>query len=108
MSIADIAAKLSRTGDRAMTIIRGTRSPFRAHAAFGAGLRSWARALAKYGGSIGVAYWPRVVAITSMIALNAPLRWWERLRFGRRIVKAIVQDPVFILGHPRSGTTYLH
>ena len=91
-----------------MSIIRGTRSPFRAHAAFGAGLRAWARTLAKHGGGIGPAYWPRTIAITFMIALNAPLRWWEQLRFGRRIRTAVVQDPVFILGHPRSGTTYLH
>jgi omega-hydroxy-beta-dihydromenaquinone-9 sulfotransferase len=91
-----------------MTIIRGTRSPFRAHAAFGAGMRAWMRTLMAYGGGISPAYWPRVVAITTMVALNAPVRWLEKLRYGRRIARTEIHRPVFILGHPRSGTTYLH
>ncbi|MEO8068402.1 MAG: sulfotransferase [Flavobacteriales bacterium] len=89
-------------------MIRGTRSPFTAHAAFGAGLGAWSRTLWKHGGSVAPSYWPRVAAITFVVALNAPLRMWERVRFGSRIAKAKIQDPVFILGHPRSGTTYLH
>ncbi len=91
-----------------MSTINGTRSPFSAHAAYGSSLRAWCRVLLKHGGTIGVTYVPRVLAITAMIALNAPLRWLEHLRYDRRIRKAIVKDPVFILGHPRSGTTYLH
>lgn len=62
----------------------------------------------KYGGRIPVGHWPRVAAISLMVALNAPLRWWERLRHGAAIKRSAVRSPVFILGHPRSGTTYLH
>lgn len=91
-----------------MDSIRGTRSPFAAHAAFGASLRAWSGSLWKYGGGVPLAYWPRAMAITFMVALNAPLRWWERLRYGRAIRRTAVHAPVFILGHPRSGTTYLH
>jgi hypothetical protein len=43
-----------------------------------------------------------------MICLYAPLRWWERLRYDRKIRATEVKAPVFILGHQRSGTTYLH
>jgi hypothetical protein len=33
---------------------------------------------------------------------------WERLRYGRAVRRTeLVADPVFILGHWRSGTTYL-
>ena len=91
-----------------MPTIHGTRSPFSAHAAFGASLSGWLRVLLKHGGTIGATYIPRVLVITGMIVLNAPVRWLERLRFGRRISKAVVKAPVFILGHPRSGTTHLH
>lgn len=91
-----------------MESIRGTRSPFVAHAAFGAGLRAWTGTLFKYGRSVPAAYWPKVAAITGLVALNTPLRWWERLRHGPAIQRTEVLSPVFILGHPRSGTTYLH
>lgn len=100
-------AKLSPS-EQHMDSIRGTLSPFAAHAAFGAGLRAWSGTLFKYGRSVPVAYWPRVAAITGLVALNAPLRWWERLRHGPAIKRTEVRAPVFILGHPRSGTTYLH
>lgn len=53
-------------------------------------------------------HWPRLATISFMVALNAPLRWWERLRHGAAIDRSVVRSPVFILGHPRSGTTYLH
>jgi hypothetical protein len=45
--------------------------------------------------------------ITSAIA--EPLRWWERLRYGRQLRgTAIHPEPVFLLGYGRSGTTHLH
>jgi hypothetical protein len=44
-----------------------------------------------------------------MIILTSPLRLWEKIVYTRRIKKTkIKQDPIFILGHWRSGTTYLH
>lgn len=43
-----------------------------------------------------------------MICLYTPLRFWERLRFDKKIRETKVKSPVFILGHQRSGTTYLH
>jgi len=42
-------------------------------------------------------------------ALVEPLRWYERLRFGRRLRNTqIERDPIFLLGYGRSGTTHLH
>jgi hypothetical protein len=41
--------------------------------------------------------------------LVEPLRWYEKLRYGRRLrATAIEEPPVFILGFGRSGTTHLH
>ena len=42
-------------------------------------------------------------------AILSPLRWYEHLRFAKAIEGLeIKDDPVFIVGHWRSGTTYLH
>lgn len=43
-----------------------------------------------------------------MILLYTPLIWWERFRWDKKIEETEVKTPVFILGHQRSGTTYLH
>jgi omega-hydroxy-beta-dihydromenaquinone-9 sulfotransferase len=52
---------------------------------------------------------PRIASITFQAALNSALAAVEEFRFGRRIKSTqIVQPPVFILGHWRSGTTLLH
>ncbi|MGA9751535.1 MAG: sulfotransferase [Acidobacteriota bacterium] len=40
---------------------------------------------------------------------NTPNRLYERLRWGRTVDRVRLQEPpIFILGHWRSGTTYLH
>lgn len=42
-------------------------------------------------------------------ALTEPLRWYERLRWGRRVrATRFEEDPLFLLGFGRSGTTHLH
>ncbi len=41
-------------------------------------------------------------------ALVEPLRWFENLRFGKRLADTEVRPPVFLLGYGRSGTTHLH
>lgn len=52
---------------------------------------------------------PRMLGLVLGSALAAPLGLVERLRHGRRIANTkIAEDPVFIIGHWRSGTTHLH
>jgi hypothetical protein len=42
-------------------------------------------------------------------AMLEPLRWFERLRYARKLRNTeIKQPPVFLLGFGRSGTTHLH
>lgn len=51
---------------------------------------------------------PKFLYITLVIILLTPVRLIEKLLFGLRVKKTkIDKDPVFVLGHWRSGTTYL-
>ncbi len=61
-----------------------------------------------HGGGPQRKYTLRVLYVTVMTLVLAPLRWLQWLRFGRKIKAAEVDpSPVFIVGHYRSGTTYL-
>jgi len=69
--------------------------------------RSWMKLL-RLGGGIDRAYVPRVLFVSVTTLLTSPLRLWERIRYGRQILgTAIHPEPVFIIGHWRSGTTHL-
>jgi hypothetical protein len=74
----------------------------------GANLGTWLRVIWRFRGQISWRFIPKVLVLTLMILLFTPLIWWERLRFDRRIRRVKVKAPIFILGHQRSGTTYLH
>jgi hypothetical protein len=56
-------------------------------------------------------YWrslPKFLYITFVIILLTPIRLVERIFFNIRVKKTkLEKDPVFVLGHWRSGTTYL-
>ena len=54
-------------------------------------------------------YWPRLWYNVALSIICMPLRMIERLRFNRRVNKhQLEEDPIFILGHWRSGTTFMH
>lgn len=70
--------------------------------------RHWIQLLRESGG-IAPRYWPRAVLITLASPLWAPLRWAERMVYGKRLRDlSISPPPVFVLGHWRTGTTHLH
>jgi len=54
----------------------------------------------------------RIRRLSGMVAgglVGGPLRLWEMARHGRKINQITIdEDPVFIIGHWRSGTTHLH
>ncbi len=53
-------------------------------------------------------YWLRFLYAFLLSIITWPLRLVEYLRFHRKIKKTeIEQDPVFVIGHYRTGTTYL-
>ncbi|MHA1185288.1 MAG: sulfotransferase family protein [Candidatus Heimdallarchaeota archaeon] len=54
-------------------------------------------------------YWPRLWYSMALSGVTAPLRMIERLRFNRKVKKhELTEDPIFIIGHWRSGTTFMH
>jgi len=69
---------------------------------------TWAALLLQSGG-IDRAFLPRALFVTLTTLATAPLRLVERLAHGRRIRRTMVHpEPIFIIGHWRSGTTHLH
>jgi omega-hydroxy-beta-dihydromenaquinone-9 sulfotransferase len=54
-------------------------------------------------------YWRRILFLTFMGLINSILAVPERILYGRQIHTTPIHDtPVFIIGHPRTGTTLLH
>lgn len=76
---------------------------------YGVGLATWLRVLAR--NALTVSPWqiPRVVLFTALAGFNSGVGLLLRLIFAQRI-RAVKLDPapVFVLGHWRSGTTYLY
>ncbi|KAG7347695.1 sulfotransferase family protein [Nitzschia inconspicua] len=53
-------------------------------------------------------YWPRLLFVTMLSILNSLLGLMDHFLYGRRIADTEIHPrPVFILGHPRTGTTLL-
>jgi hypothetical protein len=58
---------------------------------------------------VSVQYYPRMIAIGLINMINKPFRAYERYFINPRFKKIKIEnDPIFILGHWRSGTTFLH
>lgn len=54
-------------------------------------------------------YYGRMIGVLLLSILNEPFHWWEEIRYGRAIQHTpLPENPLFILGHWRSGTTFLH
>jgi len=64
----------------------------------------------RHGRSMDVfTYWPRLLFITCMSVLNSFFALCDWLVYGRAVANQELNDePVFVLGHPRTGTTHLH
>jgi len=53
--------------------------------------------------------YPRALYSTVMALVISPLNLIERIRFHKKIEETeVTKPPIFIIGHWRSGTTYLH
>lgn len=72
-------------------------------------LGRWLTLLRENRFDVDIAYAHRAMFLTAMGVFNSTCHAIERLRYGRAIRAATVRpDPIFILGHWRSGTTHLH
>jgi hypothetical protein len=73
----------------------------------GSTLLNWLRLLGD-NGAVDRRYWARALFVTAATVGLSPLRLAQSALFGRRIGEtAIDSGPVFIIGHYRSGTTFL-
>ncbi len=78
------------------------------HPAHGSGFYAWLRILSENRFAFHPFFLPKIFFISCTIVLSTPFRWYEKVRYRKILSKQKVNAPVFILGHPRSGTTFLH
>jgi hypothetical protein len=78
------------------------------HPLFGISIRNWIQLLEKNGG-VDTKYLNKAIFITLTSILTTPARMLFKIKYRSKINKTnISHPPVFIIGHWRSGTTYLH
>ena len=68
----------------------------------------WFRLLRDNRFAIHPRYALRFLSITSASLANSVNSTFEEWRYGRHFAQETIQPPLFVLGHWRSGTTYLH
>jgi len=75
----------------------------------GCSVRTWWRLLRRHRFAVEPPYLYIALIDTIVSALNSALAGIERIVYGRKIARAaIAPDPIFVIGHWRSGTTLLH
>lgn len=78
------------------------------HPLFGISFKNWIKFLTKNGG-FDIRYLPRVFFVTISSIFIFPARFLFKMIYDNKIVNTEVsKPPVFIIGHWRSGTTFLH
>ncbi|HYO26332.1 MAG TPA: sulfotransferase [Lacipirellulaceae bacterium] len=85
------------------------KSPFEASLWLGVGLGTWLRLLARNRLAITPARWPMAAAVTLAAGGNSLLGAAQEIAYRRQASRVVVpDDPIFIVGHWRTGTTMLH
>ncbi|MCV9387831.1 sulfotransferase family protein [Reichenbachiella ulvae] len=78
------------------------------HTALGVSFPVWIQILVQHRFAIGWRFLPKAMFITATSIVNIPFQLIEYFLYHKKIKATVVKRPIFILGHPRSGTTYLH
>ena len=78
------------------------------HTSLGISLKLWIKILKRHRYNIGPPFIPKAIFITFTALINWPFQFFEKALYDRKIRETRVRGPIFILGHPRSGTTFLH
>jgi hypothetical protein len=68
----------------------------------------WFRLLRDNQFAIDPVYWPRAAVLTVVSVLNSLIRAHEDRCYRAQLAQTVIEPPLFILGHWRSGTTFLH
>lgn len=75
----------------------------------GMALDAWLRVMRGNWRKVSPRRYPLAFTITVFSIGNLLLKWASSLIYGRRLSKVKIEpDPIFIIGHWRSGTTWLH
>lgn len=74
----------------------------------GTSFTNWMRVLYMNKFKVDFKYIPRNMMVISSSLLFMPFIFIERLLYDRKIKNTPVKEPLFIIGHMRSGTTFLH
>ena len=69
---------------------------------------NWIKVLIENKFKIDWQFVPKAIYVTIMIVFVAPLRFLEKRKFDEKIINEKIKAPIFIIGHWRSGTTFLH
>ena len=87
--------------------MRGDKQDIR-HPLFGTSITNWFRLLIDHGG-VDKGFFLRALFITFITIITLPSRLISKLLYDKKIAKIrISYPPIFIIGHWRSGTTFLH
>ena len=68
----------------------------------------WLRLLVRNRFQLNLLRLPMVIAITLWTPFNSILRMVQQCLYGHRMARVKIMPPIFIIGHWRSGTTFLH
>ena len=75
----------------------------------GSGLAAWSRMLARNRCAVGPRFWHEALIYSSASVVNSTLGALQQALYGRRITRTrLSEPPLFIIGHWRTGTTFLH
>jgi hypothetical protein len=75
----------------------------------GISLKEWLKLLYENRFNVKTKFIPKIFGLTVLNIVLTPFIMYEKLRYRKNIKNTkIEKDPVFILGHWRSGTTHLH
>ena len=90
-----------KTGSRAM--------PWHPRMWHGMTMRAWFSMLSRQRFSVSPSRWSMAAIISAITPINSSLAAAQKLFWGKKIREARIEpDPIFIVGHWRSGTTLLH
>lgn len=83
--------------------------PWHPRAWHGMTMRAWFPMLARQRFAVSPSRWVMAGIISGIAPINSTLATLQKLFWGRKIREAQIElDPIFIVGHWRSGTTLLH
>ena len=72
-------------------------------------LSGWLRLLARNVHSLDRSCGRWVLSNTAISSVGSAMGWLQEMKYGRRVAQTpLVGPPLFILGHWRSGTTFLN